>query len=420
MSSIRKAFGSWRVGVMIPLGFSSGMPNPMIGSTLTAWLASEGVDKTTIGLFALVSLPYNLKFLWAPVMDRFKLPILTRRRGWMLLCQWLVFGAIGVLAHLDPTQASGMVAIAALVVAFFSASQDIVTDAYRTDVLSFTERASGTAVFVAGYRLAMIVAGAGALILSDYLSWKTVYLILGGMVALSSLATYFAPVPDEVQATPKSWSEAIAKPIGEFFSRRGSVRWTLSILTIVALYKVGDAVAGHMLIPFLMDVGFTRTEVGALLKGLGLAATMGGALLGGVLVPRWGLRRTLIGFGLLQAVANILYASLAAVGKDYALMTTAITVDNLCGGLGTAAFVAFLMTLCNKRFTAFQYALLSSLASVAGRFLGAGGGWMVEQWDWEMFFIVTILAAVPALFLLFVVDIPEDQPSAEELEPEDE
>ena len=175
-----------------------------------------------------------------------------------------------------------------------------------------------------------------------------------------------------------------------------------------------------MLIPFLLDVGFTRTEVGALLKGLGLAATMGGALLGGVLVPRWGLRRTLIGYGLLQAVANILYASLAAVGKDYALMTTAITVDNLCGGLGTAAFVAFLMTLCNKRFTAFQYALLSSLASVAGRFLGAGGGWMVEQWDWEMFFIVTILAAVPALFLLFVVDIPEDQPSVEVEGPEPE
>jgi PAT family beta-lactamase induction signal transducer AmpG len=331
----------------------------------------------------------------------------------MLLCQWLVFGAVGVLAHLDPAQASGMVAIAALVVAFFSASQDIVTDAYRTDVLSFTERASGTAVFVAGYRLAMIVAGAGALILSDYLSWKAVYLMLGAMVALSSLATYFAPVPDEVASTPKSWSEAIAKPIAEFFSRRGSVRWTLAILTIVALYKVGDAVAGHMLIPFLMDVGFSRTEVGAMLKGVGLAATMGGALLGGVLVPRWGLRRTLIGFGLLQAVANILYASLAVVGKDYALMATAITIDNLCGGLGTAAFVAFLMTLCNKRFTAFQYALLSSLASVAGRFLGAGGGWMVEQWDWATFFIVTILAAVPALFLLFIVDIPEDQPESE-------
>jgi PAT family beta-lactamase induction signal transducer AmpG len=405
------AFRSWRVGVMVPFGFSSGLPNPMVGSTLTAWLATEGVDKTTIGLFALVSLPYNLKFLWAPLMDRFQLPFLTRRRGWIFFTQWLLFAAVGALGFTSPTDAPNAVAVAALIVAFISASQDIVSDAYRTDILPAHERASGTAVFVAGYRFAMIIAGAGALILSDHVSWTTVYLLLGGMIALSSIATLLAPTPAQQAKPPANWQEAVVVPVKEFFSRRGSVRWTLSMLTIVALYKVGDAIAGHMLIPFMLDVGFSRTEVGAILKGLGLATTIGGALLGGVLVARWGLRRTLISFGILQAVANILYASLAVVGKDYALMTVAIGVDNLCGGLGTAAFVAFLMTLCNQRFTAFQYALLSSLSSVAGRFLGAGGGWMVEQWDWPLFFIITILAAVPAIVLLFIADIPEEQPA---------
>ena len=412
MKDLFSAFRSWRVGVMIPFGFSSGLPNPMIGSTLTAWLASDGVDKTTIGLFALVSLPYNLKFLWAPLMDRFKLPFLSRRRGWIFLTQWLLFGAIGIMATLSPSTAPDAVAIAALLVAFISASQDIVSDAYRTDILPAHERASGTAVFVAGYRVAMIVAGAGALILSDHVSWEVVYLLLGGMVALSSLATLLAPKPSYEVKPPASWQEAVVVPVREFFSRRGSVRWTLSMLTIVGLYKVGDAIAGHMLIPFMLDVGFSRTEVGAILKGLGLAATIGGALLGGGLVAKWGLRRTLIGFGILQAIANLLYASLAITGKDYTLMTVAIGVDNLCGGLGTAAFVAFLMTLCNQRFTAFQYALLSSLSSVAGRFLGAGGGWMVEAWDWPLFFIVTILAAVPALVLLFISDVPEEQPES--------
>jgi len=402
---------------MVPFGFSSGLPNPMVGSTLTAWLATEGVDKTTIGLFALVSLPYNLKFLWAPLMDRFQLPFLTRRRGWIFVTQWLLFAAVGALGFSSPTDAPNMVAVAALIVAFISASQDIVSDAYRTDVLPAQERASGTAVFVAGYRFAMIIAGAGALILSDHVSWTTVYLLLGGMIALSSIATLLAPKPALQAKPPASWQEAVVVPVKEFFSRRGSVRWTLSMLTIVGLYKVGDAIAGHMLIPFMLDVGFSRTEVGAILKGLGLATTIGGALLGGVLVARWGLRRTLISFGILQAVANILYASLALVGKDYALMTVAIGVDNLCGGLGTAAFVAFLMTLCNQRFTAFQYALLSSLSSVAGRFLGAGGGWMVEQWDWPLFFIITILAAVPAIVLLFIADIPEEQPDPD-AEPE--
>ena len=186
---------------MLPFGFSSGLPNPMIGSTLTAWLASDGVDKTTIGLFALVSLPYNLKFLWAPLMDRFQLPFLTRRRGWIFITQWLLFAAVGGLAFLDPSDAPDAVAIAALIVAFISASQDIVSDAYRTDILLAKERGSGTAVFVAGYRFAMIVAGAGALILSDHVSWTTVYLILGGMIALSSIVTLIAPKP-KTQAPP--------------------------------------------------------------------------------------------------------------------------------------------------------------------------------------------------------------------------
>lgn len=404
MARFRDAFRSWRVAVMIPLGFASGLPNPLTGSTLTAWMKSVDVSLTTIGVFALVSLPYNFKFLWAPLVDRFALPWLGRRRGWMLLTQLSILVAVGVLGTLEPRAAPVALATMAFVVTFLSASQDIVSDAYRTDTLWPAERGSGTALFVAAYRVALIASGAGALILSDHVSWKAVYWVMASLMLVGVAGTLLAPTPTQQPRPPRTLREAVFEPLREFLRRDG----VIGVLVVVALYKVGDAIASHMLTPFLMDVGFSRTEIGAIQKGLGLGATIVGALLGGGFIARWGLRRSLIVFGILQAVANVLYATVAVVGKSHALLVTAIAVDNLCGGLGTAAFVAFLMSLCDARFTAFQYALLSSLGSVAGRLLGAVGGYIAERWGWVAFFMITIAAAVPAIALLFRIPVRED------------
>ncbi|MEQ8457306.1 MAG: AmpG family muropeptide MFS transporter [Sandaracinaceae bacterium] len=402
------AFRDPRLALMIGLGFSSGLPNPLTGSTMTAWLATYQVDMATIGLFGLVHLPFNFKFVWAPVMDRFSLFWGGRRRGWMLLTQLVILVSVGVMGSFDPAAAPWMVAGLAFWTAFFSASQDIAIDAYRTDLLPKEERASGTAIFVAAYRGALIAAGAGALILSDYVPWSTVYWILAGLMGVGILTTLLSPEAEVQAKAPESLFAAVWGPIEEVVTRRDIVVY----LAIIMLYKAGDVVAGHFLIPFLMDTGFSRSEVGAVFKGLGLAATIVGSLLGGGLVAKWGLRRALIVFGIAQAIANLFYCWLAYVGKDYALMTVAITVDHLLNGMGTAAFVAFLMTLCNKRFTAMQYALFSSLMTVPGRVLGGFSGFLQESVGWPGFFLTTIFLAAPAVLLLTQVEIREGDAEA--------
>lgn len=400
------AFRSKRVGLMIPLGFASGLPLLLSGDTMSAWLRTEGVDLTTIGLFSLVALPYSLKVFWAPILDRYNLPWLSRRRGWMALSQVFLLAAIGVMGSVNPTTQTSMLAGWAVMVAFFSASQDIVVDAYRTDVLPSNERAAGVAVFVAAYRVALIVAGAGALILSDFVPWMVVYWIMAGLMSIGLVATLFAPVPKDVPPRPKSLMDSLVKPIMEFFGRKNAV----SMFLIVTCYKVGDAVLSHLRTPFLMDIGFERAEIGAIAKGIGMAATIGGALVGGGLVAKWGLRRSLLVFGILQAGANVFYIALAHVGNDQGLLVTAVGIDYVFGGLGTAAFVAFLMSLCNKKFTAFQYALLSSASSLLGRLLSTASGWIAENLGWDWFFTITIVAAIPALVLLMVVPIKDDGP----------
>jgi PAT family beta-lactamase induction signal transducer AmpG len=307
------------------------------------------------------------------------------------------------MGTLDPRAAPFGVALLAFAIAFLSASQDVVVDAYRTELLPAAERASGTAIFVAAYRVALIAAGAGALILSDQVSWTVVYWLLAALMGIGIVTTLLAPVPEASRRAPRTLQEAVVEPFREFLKREHA----FAFLWIIMLYKAGDVVAGHLLIPFMQDLGFSNTEVGAVLKGLGLGATIVGSLLGGGLVAKWGLRHSLIVFGVLQAVANAAYAVLAAVGKSHALMTLAITLDNLMNGMGTAAFVALLMTLCNKRYTATQYALFSSLMTVPGRVLGVGSGWLAEQVGWTGFFLITIAAAAPALGLLLRVAIEE-------------
>lgn len=409
MAKFSDAFRSWRVGVMVLLGFGSGLPNPLTGTTLTAWMRSSGVSLTTIGAFALVSLPYNFKFLWAPLIDRFRIPLLGRRRGWMLLLELSLLVALLLLGSADPSARPRMLAVCALLVAFLSASHDIVVDAYRTDTLAPAERGSGTAVFVMGYRVAMIAASAGALILSDLLPWRLVYWLIGSLMVVGIMGTILAPQPAVEAASPRTLKEAVVEPLKEFFSRDKIA----ATLVVIALYKVGDAVASHLLTPFLMDLGFKRSEIGAIQKGLGLAATIIGALLGGGLLARLGLRRSLIGFGALQAAANVLYIALARSGLNHLLLVWAVGVDSFCGGLGTAASVALMMSLCDRRYTAFQYALLSSASSLGSRPLSLAGGWVAERWGWPTFFLMTIAAALPALVLLVRLPLRED--SSQEL-----
>ncbi len=397
----KEAFVNKRVAFMAPLGFASGLPLTLTGSTLSAWFRTEGVDLTTIGLLSWVTLIYSLKFLWAPLLDRFQLPWLSRRRGWMVTFQLALIGAIAALGMAGPGAIAATVAVA-FVVALLGASQDVVIDAYRTDVLRPNERASGVAIFVMAYRVALIVSGAGALILSDLVPWDRVYVAIAALMVVGVVATYFAPVPERKIASPPTIVAAVITPFVDFFSRRRAI----VLFIIVMTYKVGDTVASQMLTPFLIDLDFSRTEIGAIQKGLGLVATIVGALLGGGLVAKLGILRALLIFGVLQAVANVLYAVLAVLGHNYVMLVVAIGVDNLFNGLGQTAFVAFLMSLCNPDFSATQYALLSSAMSFFGKLLGGGSGLIAEYAGWPAFFLITLAVALPALFLIWF--IPKD------------
>lgn len=388
--------------LLVGLGYASGLPYLLTGSTLSAWMTNTGVDLKTIGLFAFVRTPYTFKFLWAPLLDRFELPFLGRRRGWLFVSQVLLAAAIAAMALANPATQPGGLAMLAVMVAFFAASQDIVADAYRTDVLPEYERATGAATFVMGYRIALLFSGALAMVLSDHMSWRAVYFLMAALMLVGAAVTLVAPEPEGVRA-PRTLRDAVVKPFLEYFSRRGAV---LTLLFLV-LYKVGDAIAGAMTTPFLLrHLEFTNTEVGLLNKTLGLVAAIAGGLVGGGLVAQVGLRRSLFAFGVLQAATNLLFLALAWVGKSYWVLVLAIGADSVSGGLGTAAFTAFLMTLCNRQFSATQYALLSALATVGSNSLGASSGFLVEAVGWPGFFLLTVAFAAPALVLLAL--LPKD------------
>ncbi len=392
-----KSLANRRITAVALLGFASGMPLALTGGTLQAWMAVEGVDLKTIGIFSLVGLPYAFKFFWAPLLDRYALPFLGRRRGWILCSQFILMGLIILLGLSSPKETPLLVALIALFLTFTSASQDIVIDAYRTDVLREKERGLGVAVSVTGYRIAMLVSGALALILAGLLGWRLTYLLMAGLMAVGMLATFFGPEPEEVVCPPQSLKEAVSGPLTEFFERPAA--W--AFLALIILYKIGDAFAGSLTTAFLIrGPGFSIGEVGAINKGLGLVATIVGALYGGIMLARLGLYRSLMIFGILQAVSNLSFMVLAYFGKVYSMMVIAVAFENLAGGMGTAAFVAFLMALCDQRYTATQFALLSALASLGRIFVGPPSGYLSHEVGWVIFFFVTFLAALPGLFLL--------------------
>jgi PAT family beta-lactamase induction signal transducer AmpG len=401
-------FRDRRLAVILLLGFSSGLPLALTGGTLQAWMTVEGVDLSTIGIFTLVGLPYTWKFLWAPVMDRFVPPFLGRRRGWLLVTQLALAVLVATMAFASPKADLAWLALLAVLVAFTSASQDIVFDAYRTDVARPEQRGLAAAFTVVGYRVAMLTSGAAALVLvagSGFipaLGWQNTYLLMAALMGVGALATLLGPEPEAGAPPPRTLDEAVWAPLREFFSRPGA--WVL--LVLIVLYKLGDAFAGSLTTAFLLrGVAFSLDDVGYVNKGMGLAATIFGALFGGALMVRLGLYRALMAFGILQAVSNLAFMALASAGKSWPLMLFAVGFENLCGGMGTAAFVALLMALCDHRFTATQYALLSALAAFGRVYVGPAAGYATDPkylgLPWTVFFFLTFLVALPGLLLLW-------------------
>ena len=399
ISAFFQVFQSRKMAALLLLGFASGLPLFLTSRTLQAWMTREGVDLGAIGLFSLVALPYSLKFLWSPLLDRFVPPFLGRRRGWLVIAQVGLTVAIAAMALQNPKQSLQLLAINALLIAFLSASQDIAFDAYRTDLLEQREMGAGAAISVLGYRVALLVTGSLALILADQMSWPLVYLCLAGLMLLSVLYSAWAPEPTGGDRPPETLADAVRLPFLEFFQRSGIWRGAL-ILIFIVLYRFGDALVNNMATPFLLQTGFSQTDIGAIQGGMGLLATIVGILAGGALLSQLGINRSLWVFGGLQALSNLAYFGLADLGQNYSAMVLAINVENFCGGLGTAGFVAFLMSLCNPSFSATQYALLSSLMAVSRDILVAPAGKLAEQTGWPLFFLLTLVAAVPGLALL--------------------
>ena len=385
-----------RVGVQAPLGFAAGIPLYLSSLTLSKWLADRGVDIESVGLFALVALPYNFKFVWAPLFDRYAPPWLDARRGWMLVFAPLTALAIAAMATLDPASDTGALAVAALCVATLSASLDVVVDAYRAEVLEAGERGRGASTYVIGYRLGLIVSGFGALSLADHLGWQSTYAALAGLALVSAGAVLAAP-PPRAHRPPTSLGAAIVEPLRELFARRGA----LAVLAFVLLFKIGESFALQLLLPFLGAAGYDNAEIGLVQNAVGLTATIAGVGLGGPLVDRLGLIRSLLIFGALQSLGNLGYLAIAAAASPgSAALVVAVVIDNVCNGLGTAALVAFFMALCHRRYSATQYALLTSASTVLGRFVSASSGYLQAAVGWAGLFLASVLAALPALAIL--------------------
>ncbi|MCK5002090.1 MAG: AmpG family muropeptide MFS transporter [Gammaproteobacteria bacterium] len=382
------------------MGFAGGLPLFLTSTVLQAWMKESGVDLGTIGLFALVGLPYTLKFLWAPLMDRYIPSLLGRRRGWLLIWQLFLTAAIGLLAFSDPSQLLMMTAVAALLLSFFSASQDIVIDAYRRESLSDDEQGMGAALYVSGYRIGILLATGGGLIMADYMSYQSVYLVMATVMAGSIIATLLAKEPEMNHGHPSTLREAVINPFKEYFTRKHAIL----ILLFIFLYKVGDTMASQMTIPFYLELGFSKTEIGSIVKLFGFWATIGGTFLGGLMIMRFGIFFGLIWFGLLQALSTAGFAALAVIGYNPVALGFVITFENLSAGLGTAAFIAFMASLTDKRFTATQYALLTSFMGMPRVFAAAPTGFMAESMGWFSFFIFCTLIALPGLLLLYWLD----------------
>ena len=400
-----------RIIIVFLLGFSAGLPFLLMFGTLTAWLAQSGIDKTSIGLFVLTGTAFTLKFLWAPLVDRLPLPFVARllgqRRSWLALAQLVCIASLVGIGLSDPTTGLRVTVLWTVVLAFASATQDIVIDAYRIETLHENEQGAGAATYQLGYRLALISAGAGALILADALGWKTTYIIMAGLMTLGLLTTLLSPEPKRPAQKDSSqgnrltryneWlKNSVVAPFSEFFSRPGA----LVILLFVVFYKYADGIWAAMANPFYLELGFTLTEIGVVSKTYGVVMTIIGSVLGGVMVLRLGILKSVLFGAVSMALTNLLYAALALSGPSIPVLMAVISIENLANGIGGTAFIAYLSSLCNLAYTATQYALLSSFMNVARTFLASGGGWLADQVDWVTFFVITTIAGIPGVVLL--------------------
>ncbi len=397
-SKLKKVF-SYQMLVMLMIGYSAGLPLLLIGSTLQAWMTDSGIDLTTIGMLSLVGIPYSLKFLWAPLLDRYELPFLGRRRGWMVIFQVALVASLLLLSMLDPKANVTMVCLVSLVIAFFSASQDIVLDAYRREILTDEELGLGSSVYIAGYRIAIIVSGALALNMADNMSWSLVYKIMAALMAPAILFTFIFPKENRHIQRPNNIKDAVVGPLMDFFTRKGA--WV--ILLFILLYKVGDSMASNMTTPFILDLGYTKSDMGNIAKTFGMMATILGGIIGGVMMLRMNMKWSLISFGILQAVSTLGFAWLPSMPLSLGALATVIALENLASGMGTAAYAGYMASLTNKQFTGTQYALFTAIMGVPRTILSSPTGWMAEKLGWEQFFVFCTLAAVPGLLLLIPV-----------------
>ncbi len=385
-----------RMLVALVMGFSCGLPLLLTMSVLQAWMMEEGVDLTTIGLMALVGLPYTLKFLWSPLFDRYTLPFFGRRRGWLLISQLALMASLIWLGNNNPVSHPELLAFAALVVTFFSASQDIVVDAYRREDLSDRELGLGSSLYINGYRTGMLLASGGGLILSDHMPFAMVYLIMALCLLPGVITTVVTPEP-EVKAIPATLKIAVIEPLLEYFQRPNAL-W---VLVFILMYKIGDTMAAAMTIPFYLDIGFTKTQIGTVVKLFGFWATVGGTIFGGIVMIRLGIIRSLLIFGILQALSTAGFALLAIAGPNLTALSAVIAFENLSGGMGTSAYAAYMASITDKRFTATQYALLTSLMGIPRVVASAPTGYLATQMGWKSFFIFCTLIAIPGLLLIF-------------------
>ena len=437
-----------KIFITLSMGFVSGIPLLLTITLLQAWLTDEGISKSTIGLFALVGLPYSLKFLWAPIFDGITLSTFGRRRSWMLVTQILLIITIIGLGMTDPAMNATNVAILAVLVAFSSASQDIVIDAYRRESLSDEEQTLGASAYVLGYRIGALAAGAGGLILADYMSYQMVYTFMSLVMLYGVLITIVAEEPKS-NYRPSNFIETVIKPFIEFFDRytsinniaadrlkhvRNGLSITLSpddnmlsgkinhgykrskitrrnilknifltpilILLFILLYKIGDTMAHSLSTNFYLDIGFSKTEIGTIVKFFGLFATLVGAFAGGLIALKTGLYQSLIMFGIFQAIATLGFSLLAIVGDNIYLLMTVISLENLAAGMGYTAYLAFIANMTNKQFTATQFALMTALMSLPRTLFSGFSGYLVEFLDWELYFVFCSLIAIPALIIL--------------------
>jgi PAT family beta-lactamase induction signal transducer AmpG len=393
---------SRRMLICIFIGFSSGMPLYVLIQLVPAWLRSNGVDLATIGLFSLVALPYTWKFLWSPLMDRYALPFLGRRRGWALITQLALLISIGMLGLFDPRESLQAIVVLVFVVSLFSASQDIVIDAYRRELLADDELGTGNSFFINAYRLSSLVPGSLALILSDHLSWSTVYWVTAAFMLVGAATTLVIREVSDDALAPHSLREAVVEPFREFF-RRDGIAAALAILAFMFFYKLGDNMATALATPFYLDMGFSRTEIGSIAKVAALWSVVAGSVIGGIAMLKMSINRALWLFGFVQLITILGFAWLSLEGHNATGLFIVVSAEYLGVGLGTVALTAYIARETSRAFTATQFALFTSFIAVPRTFANASTGFLIEAMGYTSFFLLCTAVAVPGMLMLMKV-----------------